>query len=80
MKMIRQYRTELEEIINQYLVESMNIFRESFTKIKDAFVHGDVDWFIESANGITENLGAESSFTSMRDFDRKMVSGNLFKL
>lgn len=80
MKMIRQYRTELEEIINQYLVESMNIFRESFTKIKDAFVHGDVDWFIESANGITENLGAESSFTSMRDFDCKMVSGNLFKL
>lgn len=80
IRMLRQYRAEIEKIINQYLIESMDIFRESFSGIKNALAIGDVDWFIESANTITENFGGKSSFSNMEDFNSKMLSGTTFKL
>ncbi|MDE6214469.1 MAG: hypothetical protein K2M70_13480, partial [Lachnospiraceae bacterium] len=78
--LIRQYRAEMENIINQYLAESMDIFREAFTGVKDALAIGDVDWFIESANTITENFGGKASFSSMDDFNSKMIEGSTFRL
>lgn len=80
IKMIRQYRAEMESIINEYLIESMDIFRESFTGIKNALAIGDVDWFIESTNTITESFGGKASFSSMEDFNSKMIAGCKFKL
>ena len=80
IRMLRQYRAEIEKIINQYLIESMDIFRESFSEIKNALAIGDVDWFIESTNTITENFGGKSSFSNMEDFNSKMISGTTFKL
>ena len=78
--MLRQYRAEIEKIINQYLIESMDIFRESFSGIKNALAIGDVDWFIESANTITDNFGGKLSFSNMEDFNSKMLSETTFKL
>lgn len=78
--LIRQYREEMENIINEYLVESMDIFREAFSGIKEALAIGDVDWFIESTNTITENFGGKASFSSMNDFNSKMIAGSTFKL
>lgn len=80
IKLIREYRAEIESIINEYLIESMDIFRESFTGIKEALAIGDVDWFIESTNTITENVGGKASFSSMEDFNSKMLAGSTFKL
>lgn len=80
MKMIHEYRAEMEKIINEYLIESMDVFRESFRGIKDALAIGDVDWFIESTNKITENFGGEASFSNMEDFNSKMLSNSTFKL
>lgn len=80
IKMIREYRAEMESIINGYLIESMDVFRESFAGIKNALEIGDVDWFIESANTITESFGGKSSFSSMEDFNSKMIAGSTFKL
>ncbi len=80
IKMIREYRAEIEKIINKYLIDSMDVFRDSFVGIKNALAIGDVDWFIESANAITENFGGQTSFSSMDDFNEKMLSGNTFTI
>jgi hypothetical protein len=80
IKMLREYRKETEALVNTYLNDSMDIFRESFSGIKNALDIGDVDWFIESANKITENFGGEAAFSDMEDFRAKMLEGNTFKL
>ena len=58
----------------------MDVFRESFSGIKDALAIGDIDWFIESANNITESFGGQKTFSSMEDFNTKMLEGTTFKL
>lgn len=80
IKLIREYRTEMERIVNEYLIESMDVFRDSFSGIKDALAIGDIDWFIESANNITESFGGQKTFSSMEDFNTKMLEGTTFKL
>ena len=79
-KMIREYRAEMEKLISEYLSEKMDIFRESFSGIKNALAIDDVDWFIESANTITENFGGKTSFSSMEEFNKKMLTESTFKL
>lgn len=80
IKLIRQYRAEMEMIIKEYLVESMEIFHKSFSGIKNALEIGDVDWFIESSNTITESFGGKAMFSSMDEFEDMMLSGETFKL
>ena len=80
IRMIREYRAEMEKLINEYLIDSMDMFRDSFSGIKNALAIGDVDWVIESANFITESFGGQASFSSMNDFNQKMVSGTTFKI
>lgn len=80
MKLIREYRAEMESVINKYLVESMDVFRDSFSQIENALAIGDVDWIIESSNTITESFGGKASFSSMEDFNSKMLAGSSFKL
>ena len=78
--MIYEYRTNIERIVNEYLTESMDVFRESFSGMKDALATDDADWFIESANTIVESFGGEKMFTDMDDFNEKMLTGIPFKL
>lgn len=79
IKLIRQYRQEMEEIVNQYLSDSMDCFRESFSGVKNAFALGDIDWFIESANSITKQFGGEQKFSSMDEFEKMMNSDDPFE-
>ncbi len=80
IKMIREYRTQMNKIIDEYLSENMEIFNESFSGIKDALAIGDVDMLIESANNITSSLGGKKPFNTMEDFNSKMRAGETFKL
>ena len=80
IRLIQRYRSEIEKIINEYLVSSMQIFLNSFKSMKDALAIDDVDWFIESANTITENFGGKAAFSDFEDFDSKMIKGHTFKL
>lgn len=79
-KMLREYRLEMEQIINEYLVGSMSLFQESFSGIRDAFATHDVDWLIDSANTVSEAFGRKASFSSMEEFDEMMTLGSTFKL
>ncbi len=80
IKMIREYRIEMENTINEYLIESMDVFRESFSGVKNALAIGDVDWVIDSSNAINEAFGGKASFSSMDDFNEKMLSDDSFIL
>ena len=80
IKNIRKYRAETEKIINEYLSGSMDIFSNSFSGIKNALAIGDIDWFIDSTNKITEAFGGKVQFSSMDEFNEKMLSSETFKL
>ena len=79
IKLIREYRAEMNKIINEYLADNMEVFNESFQGIKNALAIGDVDWVIDSANTITESLGGNKPFENMDDFNQKMLAGTTFK-
>ena len=78
--LIRQYRTEMESIINEYLADSMEVFRESFLGIKNALAIGDVDWFIDSTNEITKRFGGQIAFSNMEEFNQQMLGDETFYL
>lgn len=80
IKMIREYRAQMNAIIEEYLSDTMEIFNESFSGIKAALAIGDVDLLIESANEITYALGGNKPFETMDDFNNKMMMGTTFKL
>lgn len=80
IKLIREYREQVNKIINEYLSDSMEYFNESFSGIKKALEIGDVDLFIENANEITESLGGNKPFENMDDFNNKMLNGITFKI
>ncbi len=80
IKMIREYRAQMNAIINEYLSETTEIFNESFSGIKDALAIGDIDLLIESSNAITDALGGNKPFETMDEFNSKMLLGDTFKL
>lgn len=80
IKMIREYRTQMNAIINEYLSETTEIFNESFSGIKDALAIGDIDLLIESSNAITDALGGNKPFETMDEFNSKMLFGETFTL
>ena len=80
MRMIREYRLEIEKIINQYLSNKLEVFNESFKGIKNALEIGDVDLFIESTNKITENFGGKPAFSNMDEFNEIMLRKDTIKI
>lgn len=80
IKMIREYRAQMNAIVEEYLSDIMEIFDESFSGIKEALAIGDVDLLIESANNITDALGGKKQFETMDEFNKKMLCGETFRL
>ena len=80
IKMIREYRLEIEKIINQYLSNKLEVFNEAFTGIKNALEIGDIDLFIENTNRITENFGGKPAFSTIDEFDEIMLAKTTIKI
>lgn len=80
IQMIREYRLQMNAVIETYLSDTMDVFHAAFTGIKSALAIGDVDLLIEGANGITEALGGKKPFETMDDFNEKMLAGETFIL
>lgn len=80
IKMIREYRLEIEKIINQYLSNKLEVFNEAFTGIKNALEIGDIDLFIENTNRITENFGGKPAFSTIDEFDKIMLAKTTIKI
>lgn len=69
----------MNEIIEEYLSDAIEIFNESFSGIKDALDIGDVDSLIQSSNNITVSLGGNKPFETLDEFNNKMLLGETFK-
>lgn len=74
IKLMREYRKEVERVIQQYLTEHVNTFHEAFNEIKKSLELDDVDGFISGANKITEKLGGKPIFSNFQEFDNFMRS------
>lgn len=78
--LIREYRTEIEMVINQYLSSNMEIFHNAFDEIKRSLNVGDVDGFISGTNAISVQLGREPQFSDFDEFEKIMESDVAFKV
>ena len=80
IRLIRQYRAEMEEYIADYLADHTAAFHSAFTMMKHAAGVGDVDGFIDGANAVTRKLGGKPRFESMQEFDGFMQTGDALVL
>jgi hypothetical protein len=80
VKMIRQYRAEMEAAISAYLSDHMYVFQTAFDDIKNALQLGDIDGFIAGANSITRKLGGKPQFENFMEFDAFMQGAEPLKL
>lgn len=79
VRMLREFRMQVQETINRYMSHHMEMFTSAFEGIKDALEVGDIDGFIASSNAITRGLGKKANFETMDEFEVFMDSGDTFK-
>lgn len=80
VKMIRQYREEMESLVSNYLVKNITIFNEGFDAMDSAIVANDVDGFIRGSVQIQSVLGRTAQFSTQDEFDELMDSDIPLKL
>lgn len=78
--LIKAYRSQLNDTINQYLKDKMEVFNDSFDAIKNSLCIGDIDGFIAGSNKITEALGGQVQYSDKKGFDALMNSNKAFEL
>lgn len=74
IRMLRAYRKELEEKIEQYLHEKKKVFDAAFDGIKQSLQIGDVDGYIAATNEITKAMGEKPLFETVSEFSTLMES------
>jgi hypothetical protein len=72
IRMIREYRIEMEKLISRYLSDHIQTFHIAFDDMKTALQIGDIDGFIGGANAITGKLGGKPQFNTFGEFDSLM--------
>ena len=80
IELIRQYRTEMNNIANEYLNHNSQVFDMALKQMDNAFLSNDIDKFIGGANKITVSLGGTTQFSTMDQFDTFMESDQEFNL
>jgi hypothetical protein len=80
VKMIREYRAEMEQVLSEYLVDHIETFHSAFGEIKKALELDDIDGFIGGTNKITKKLGGVPQFETFSEFDKIMQEESIFKL
>ena len=74
IKMLKEYRQQLEEGINKYLKEKREFFDATFLEIKSTLQIGDVDGYIAATKKITRAFGGTPQFSNMAEFETLMAS------
>lgn len=80
IRMICEYRNEMNATIEQYFAEHYEIFDESFETMDKAIIENDVNGFIAGNTMIQEKLGHQIQFRSQSEFDDIMSSDIPLKL
>lgn len=74
IRMIEEYRRELNELADKYMAEHRKVFDEAIGNMDAALQMKDADGFIHAANRITTQLGGEAQFQDRKEFDALMKS------
>ena len=74
VRMLKEYRDELERFINEYLSETAAVFDEAFAAMKEKLKIGDVDGYLSSVNRITETCGKKPLAMTKKEVDDLMAS------
>jgi len=77
---MQDYKRDLEEFVNKYIAERIDLFNESLTGGLDALNIDDTEWFVDSCNSITKQYGGDPLVDSQEEFNRKMISKDVFVL
>lgn len=67
--LIKEYRAQMNALIEEYFVEHLSAFDEGFTQMQVALKVGDIDSFIGGSNAIIKQLGKEVQFTSFAEIN-----------
>lgn len=81
IRMIRQYRIEMNEYVDMYLTEHIQVFNNAFEQMNEAIgkdgLIDDIEGFIGANNQIRQVLGYQPVITSLSDLDNEQ---HIFKL
>ena len=80
VKMLQEYRKELEKFIDDYLKEAEDTFNEVFTAIKDKLAIGDADGYLREINKIIEFCGKMPVAKNKKEVDDLMSSPETIKI
>ena len=78
IRMIEEYRRELNELADKYLTEHRKVFDEAIGNMDAALK--DADGFIHATNRITTQLGGKPQFQDRKEFDALMKSDEPLRL
>ena len=78
--LIRQYRQEMETVVNKYLTDRIETFESGFEAMDKAILENDTDGYIRGNVEIQKILGYDVQFTNQDEFDDLMDSDIAFKL
>ena len=80
IKMMNEYRKEMNTCVCRYFNHYSTIFDNAFCQMDHAFLSGDINQFIAGANSITIQLDGDVQFYTMEQFRTFMSSNEEFKL
>lgn len=80
IKMIVQFREEMNEAIEQYLKDMRETFSSELEKGEKEIWKDDIDAFISAANNMSVKLGKKPQFSTFKEFDAFMGTETALKL
>ncbi len=80
IRMIREYRETVQEMIEKYLTKYYDAFEKGLHEMDKAILDNDSDGYIRGSVEIQKVLGYESRFHDQKEFDDLMMSDMDFKL
>lgn len=79
IKMIVQFREEMNDAIEKYLNDMKETFNNALENAERAIWKDDIDGFIGAANSISNKMGKKALFNTFREFDDFMNTSDSFK-
>lgn len=80
IKMIIEYREQMNETVNKYLTDIRDTFDETIMLADKSIWQNDIDIFIDAANKMSIKMRRKPQFNNFKEFDSLMLSEEMIKL
>ncbi len=78
--LIKQYRTEMNELVETYLTDNIHVFEDGFKQMDQFILDNDVNGFIRGNADIQKLLGREMQYANIEEFNELMLSDAAYRL